>query len=733
MKKIISLLLILLCTLNVFCNEYTLQKLQTIQKLDTITIKEYLEKGKEYQNSKPDSALYFHQFLYDKLEQNKLPNASLNSLYFVKILREIGWDFYLLGNFEKSIETYKEAIKELNKNKIKDNHKKDLFTAHLNGDIGVVYMQQGEYSIALEFLFLGLKSYDKIKNKSGQSTSNLNIGIIYYYLKNFEKALEYLERAKIIIDEMDDKSGVGNILIMMGAIHIEKKSYDNAILSFSEALTIQQEIGDNTQINACLANLGMAYRKKGELKIAITYYEEALVLARKTKNLQVETIQLINLGTIYSEMKNCKRSVSYFSEAIPLAKVMNSKKELEALYMNISDAYYLCGDYKNSLDSYHQYIKYRDSLNSEEINKELFEKDLKYSFEKKATADSVANAKSQEIKDIEIAKEKAEKTALRNQQYLLYGGLGLLLIFGIFMFNRFKVTQKQRDVINSQKNEVEKQKMLVEEQKQLIEEKHHEITDSINYAKRIQEAILPSRHSLVENLKNGFIFFKPKDVVSGDFYWLEKTTPLAPSIGGGTGVVYFAAADCTGHGVPGALVSVICSNALSKALLEEGITETGKLLDRTRELVIERFAKSGEQVKDGMDISLCKLTGNTLEWSGANNPLWVIRKNTEGEYELQEFKPDKQPIGNYSEPKPFTTQAIQLAQGDSIYIFTDGYADQFGGPKGKKFMYKPFKELLLSFQNKSMDEQKNILEKQFEDWRGTNEQIDDVCIIGVRL
>jgi len=176
------------------------------------------------------------------------------------------------------------------------------------------------------------------------------------------------------------------------------------------------------------------------------------------------------------------------------------------------------------------------------------------------------------------------------------------------------------------------------------------------------------------------------------------------------------------------MVSVICSNALSKSLLEEGITETGKLLDRTRELVIERFAKSGEQVKDGMDISLCKLTGNRLEWSGANNPIWIISKN-----ELIELKPDKQPIGNYAEPKPFTTHTRVLEKEDSLYIFTDGFADQFGGPKGKKFMYKPFKELLVSIQDKSMDEQKLILEKQFEDWKGSNEQIDDVCIIGIRL
>ena len=194
--------------------------------------------------------------------------------------------------------------------------------------------------------------------------------------------------------------------------------------------------------------------------------------------------------------------------------------------------------------------------------------------------------------------------------------------------------------------------------------------------------------------------------------------------------IYFAAADCTGHGVPGAMVSVVCNNALNRSLLEFNLTDTGKILDKTRELVIETFGKSDKEVKDGMDISLCCLKPSTgeLHWSGANNPLWLIRNN-----ELIEFKPDKQPIGNYETQNAFTTHTVQLKKGDAFYIFTDGYADQFGGPKGKKFKYKQLQDELLGMQQKPPAAQKEILEKLFESWKKNLEQIDDVCIIGVQF
>ena len=251
-----------------------------------------------------------------------------------------------------------------------------------------------------------------------------------------------------------------------------------------------------------------------------------------------------------------------------------------------------------------------------------------------------------------------------------------------------------------------------------MEEQHKEITDSINYAKRIQSAILPPKKIVKEYLQDSFILYKPKDVVAGDFYWMEHSD----------GKVFFAAADCTGHGVPGAMVSVVCNNALNRSVREYGMITPGNILDKTKELVIKEFEKSEDEVKDGMDIALCCLEGNKITYSGAHNPLWIVR-----DQKIIEIKADKQPIGKFKFEKPFTTHEIDLIRGDSLYIFSDGYPDQFGGEKGKKFKTGNLKKLLLSIQNHPMEKQRDLLNDEFEKWRGSLEQIDDVCIIGVRI
>jgi serine phosphatase RsbU (regulator of sigma subunit) len=242
--------------------------------------------------------------------------------------------------------------------------------------------------------------------------------------------------------------------------------------------------------------------------------------------------------------------------------------------------------------------------------------------------------------------------------------------------------------------------------------------DSINYAKRIQSAILPPTKLVKEYLPESFILFKPKDIVAGDFYWMEHKEDK----------VLFAACDCTGHGVPGAMVSVVCNNGLNRSVREYGLTDPAEILDKTREIVISEFEKSEDEVKDGMDIALCSLEGNTLKYAGAHNPLWIIRNG-----EIIETKANKQPIGKFDKQLPYTSHTFELEKGDSIYIFSDGYVDQFGGEKGKKFKPKTFRNLLLSIQDKTMEEQRFLIDKAFEEWRDNLEQVDDVCVIGVRI
>lgn len=255
---------------------------------------------------------------------------------------------------------------------------------------------------------------------------------------------------------------------------------------------------------------------------------------------------------------------------------------------------------------------------------------------------------------------------------------------------------------------------------ELVSEKNKEITDSIKYAQHIQKAILPPAQQMEQVFPDSFILYSPKDIVAGDFYWMEQKADR----------LILAVCDCTGHGVPGAMVSVICSNALNTAVKEFSLTDPGKILDKTRDIVIQTFEKSENEVKDGMDVSLCSfdLKHKELKWAGANNPLWLIRNK-----EIIEYKPNKQPVGKMDAPAPFTTQNIQLQSGDCIYAFTDGYADQFGGTKGKKFKYSQLKTLLLQNHSLKMSEQLQTISKQLTEWKGDLEQVDDILLVGIKI
>jgi len=315
----------------------------------------------------------------------------------------------------------------------------------------------------------------------------------------------------------------------------------------------------------------------------------------------------------------------------------------------------------------------------------------------------------------------------------------LLIIFIIlYLLYRGRTAQLKKRQKELEKTVLERTEEVVLQKEELAEQ-HQEIMDSITYAKRIQNAILPPSETISKALPNHFIYYQPKDIVAGDFYWFEHSEDL----------ILLAAADCTGHGVPGAMVSVVCHNALNRAVREFEATNTNSILDKTRELVIETLAQHNKDVKDGMDMGLCKFDkkANRIQFSGANNPLWIIRKTsflTEeektakssivgNEYSLIEIKADKQPIGMYAEMRGFSSNEIQSMQNDTYYLFTDGYADQFGGEKGKKMKYKPFKQLLLDIHSLSLEQQKEELKVAFEKWKGDHEQVDDVCVIGIKL
>lgn len=327
-------------------------------------------------------------------------------------------------------------------------------------------------------------------------------------------------------------------------------------------------------------------------------------------------------------------------------------------------------------------------------------------------------------------------------QYFLYLFIYTILIRAYFSFRngRLKRTQKLLEkTVQERTTEIVLQKDEISLQKHIVEVKHREISDSINYAKRIQSALLTSQEYWDAISPENFVIWRPKDVVSGDFHWAYQLTIGNKHLMTNQEIAVWCAADCTGHGVPGAFMSMLGMSFLNEIVIENVNLKPADILNKLRRKIISALEHGGTgniEQKDGMDVALCVWHKNTnmLEYAGANNPVWIMRpvKDTRA-HEIIELKANRMPVGYHYDAKDFTEQKFQLKQGDAIYVFTDGFVDQFGGPDGKKYKTKKFKEMLMSIQHLSMKDQALMINKEFNDWRGNNEQIDDLCLVGIKV
>jgi len=461
------------------------------------------------------------------------------------------------------------------------------------------------------------------------------------------------------------------------------------------------KVDNKKYMSNALYTQGISFAIRGNYEKALEYYEKCLKIFEELGNKQGMGSSCNYIGVIYQNQGNYEKALKYLLKSKKIWEEINVITDLDETAKALMEVYEKLGNNKKALENLKLYVTVKDSLAKMDAEEQLykFEIDKKYELEKQA--DSIKHAD-------EIILHQAEAKTQKQRSN------GLVLITIIILVSLA--------LVFTQLKKVKKGKLLVEERNLVIEEKQKEITDSINYAKRLQDGILVPFDLVQSWLSDSFILFKPKDIVSGDFYWIEKVGDK----------IYFAVADCTGHGIPGALVSIICSNALSKSLQEDKISSPAKILDATRKLVEERFVRAADSIKDGMDISLCCLNvkTKTITWSGAMNPLWIVKKDAK---EIQELKPDRQAIGMVENPKPFTEHKIKLLVGDSVYLFSDGYTDQFGGLKGKKYMKGKMKKHVLSIQKQSMREQLVSFDKEFNSWKGNHDQIDDVCVMGVRI
>lgn len=594
-------------------------------------------------------------------------------------------------------------------------------------NIGLVYNHQGNIAKAIEYYNQSLLIQEKIDDKLGMAQSLNNIAMVYYTAGEKEKSFEYFEKSLKIRELISDKYGVALSLHNLAYIYHTAGQVEKAISYYERCLHIREEIGDKQGVGYTLNNLGTIYLQRGETEKSMTYFKNSLKASESVNDKSNISNTLNSLSNVYFKEGNIKEALVYGKKSLALANEIGFPGNIKSAAEMLKTVYEKQGDYKNAYQMFGLIIKMRDSINNDNVRKAALKQQMQYEYDKKET---LANAE-REKNDIEHNAE------VKKQRVIIFSvliGLLLVIVFLALVYNRFKVTQKQ--------------KLIIEEQKHVVDEKNKEILDSMHYAQRIQRSRLASDALIQQHIKaeDYFIFYKPKDIVSGDFYWSMYYNNM----------FYFITADCTGHGVPGAFMSLLNISFLDEVILEFKKVMPHEILNTVRAEIIKALNPEGEMIyKDGMDCVLCAydLANRKLHFAAANNPLWVISANNEkpianseistsgthyplitAGYSLREIKADKMPVGlSEGSDKSFTLQTIDIKKGDIIYTFTDGYADQFGGPKGKKFMYKQLKEVLLSVAHLPMREQKECLERVFEDWKRATEQIDDVLLIGFRV
>jgi serine phosphatase RsbU (regulator of sigma subunit)/tetratricopeptide (TPR) repeat protein len=579
---------------------------------------------------------------------------------------------------------------------------KTILAGAVNNE-GYYYKEQGNIGKALEFYEKSLKIDEKLKNSEGVAMSLNNLGTLYLQQGLTEEALMYFEKSRLIYIKSNNKYGKSLAINNIAGCYFKLNKIDSALIYFTKSFKIDTEIENVKGAANSLNNIGYIHKTKGELDEALATFLQALQLYKKVNVLDGIALLQCNIGGVYLDKKLYASAILYADSSLQAGKDIGYPFTIKNASELLFKIYFAQQNWKEAIDNHLVFITMRDSLKNIETEKKTERQQLQYQFDKQN-----AIVEAGHKVELLVAEEARKRQLLVN--YFTGAAILILCWFGYFVYNRLQITKKQHRII--------------ELQKAVVDEKNTEIIDSIEYAKRIQQALLKSEYLVDTNrLPEHFVFFKPKDIISGDFYWTYLKDDYW----------YIAAADCTGHGVPGAMLTML-GNSLLNEIAQNELLPPNEILNQLRARITFELSQTGEDggSKDGMDISLMRLHLKTFEgeWAGANNPLWIVRKGTE---EVEEIKADRQPIGFSYEQVPFTNKSVQFSKGDAFYMFSDGFQDQFGGEKGKKFKVRPFKSLLLKNDASNFKNYSQILDNEFEAWRVGFEQIDDVCVIGVQV
>jgi serine phosphatase RsbU (regulator of sigma subunit) len=590
-------------------------------------------------------------------------------------------------------------------------------------NIGNIYETTYDFNRAINYYEKSAEVKDNIDDKHGLSDVMDNIGNLYYKQRYLEKSIDSYKKSAELNEQLNKQDNLGSNYNKLGVAYYKMGNYDEAKNYYDKSLEIKQKTGNSKDISMTYNNLGNLNFDQNKYKKAITYYEKSLELKDKINYTYGKAVSLNNLGNAYRQLNINTKAIDNFEASKKICADNNFEELLARNIKALSELYLMvnapdkASEYEDLLArSDYADIDINDPITESQIDSEMgeSEKVIKYlteevvrqkeMFEKQATErerENKINSQRLRIKNLQIKRQR-----------ILMGSLAIvivLILVALFLFYRQIIQKKKANTILTQKNTV------ISKQQKLI-------TDNMKSASVIQKAAMPPDNLISSELTDFFVLNMPKDIVSGDFYWMDKRENK----------VFIAVADCTGHGVQGAVVSMLGIALLNEIVNKSYSKKPGEILDQLSIKIKHSLHQSGdiEEIREGMDIVLLKIDtkNNRIEFAGANNPVYIVRGG-----EIIEQKGDRNPIGYYSKGTLFETKNLEIKKGDSLYMFSDGYIDQLGGENLKKFLPRRFREILMEINNKSMKDRKEILMNRFKEWKGEYQQVDDIMVLGIKV
>ncbi|MBK9285225.1 MAG: tetratricopeptide repeat protein [Sphingobacteriaceae bacterium] len=675
--------------------------LQSLNNANSDTLKAdiYVELSNNFRRTDPERAIQYAEkalLVYQRMNnQNGIIRAYL-----------------VLGTGHMNKSNYLSAFDYLNKAsdmaiEIGDN--KSLSRAKNN--IGIIYMKQENYKMSLKYYQESLKLRKALGVGNEIAPSLNNIGNVYYYQENYEEALNYYQQTLLYFEPANNGFGLAGAYGNIGRVYEKMNKTKEALHYYHKSLFYWKSINDIRGMGSIQVEIGSYFYEDNILDSAQYYVSNALENSLNSKDWINVIDAKIVLAKIYIKAKEYNKANQKLDACLELLKQEKSPSKYAIAYNVYSDLCIAKGDFKSALEYKNLNIQYNDSFNFEKFSAELVNQELSAEFAERET----------KIREEQLRKNIITEERIRGQRIIIWISVGAGAVVFILLIFSFKAyLDKKRDHI------------IIENQKKLVDEKQMEIIDSITYAKKLQQALLPGDEKLKKSFPNHFVLYLPKDIVAGDFYW---TAEVKVDENSANKLNYLAVCDCTGHGVPGAFMSLLNIGLLSEALKERNIHAPHLVFEYVRKRLIESIGNEGQQ--DGMDgILICIDEKNhQINYVAANNAPLLVSKGI-----AKKLPVDKMHVGLTHVSKQFTLQTVKYEKGDVLYLYTDGFADQFGGEnltgnknRGKKYMLSNFNKFLTSISDKDTKEQCKLLNDEFHNWRKNLAQIDDVLVVGIRL